>query len=250
MLSDTALISVTENALLDGKLVLRQPKDGFRVAIDTILMAAAVPAKSGAPVFEPGAGCGAAALCLARRVAGVRVTGIEAQPDMVTLAGINIRANGLGASVTILQGDVLAALPPGIGMNFEHVMINPPYLDGTAARIPPDPGKAAAKVESGTVLEDWIDMSRRVLVHKGTLTIVHRAERLDAILAKLSREFGEVTLFPLWPRAGEAARRIVIRARKGMKTPLRLTAGMVLHQADGRFTPQADAVLRGGALIF
>lgn len=249
-MSDTTLLAVTENALLDGKLVLRQPKDGFRVAIDTILLAAAVPAASGTRVFEPGAGCGAAALCLARRVAGVRVTGIEAQPAMVALAGENIRANRLGRAVEIIEGDVSASLPPRIALPFEHVMINPPYLNGASGRRPPDPGKAAANVESGAGLDAWVDMSRRVLVHKGTLTMVHRADRLDAILAALPSEFGEITLFPLWPRAGEAARRIIVRARKGMKTPLRLTAGMTLHEADGRFTPEADAVLRGGALSF
>jgi len=76
---------------------------------------------------------------------------------------------------------------------------------------------------------------------------VHRADRLDALLAALSGRAGEIVVFPLWPRQGQAAKRILVRARKQVATPLRLSPGLVLHEADGRFTAAANAVLRDGA---
>ena len=103
---------VTQDALLDGKVVLHQPATGYRVAADSVLLAAAVPAAAGQRVFEPGIGTGAAALCLSRRVAGCHVTGIDVQGDMVRLASENVRLNGLGDRVDIMQGDIARPLPP------------------------------------------------------------------------------------------------------------------------------------------
>ena len=82
----------------------------------------------------------------------------------------------------------------------------------------------------------------------GTLTLVHRADRLADALAALGPRAGEVVVFPLWPRAGRPAKRVLIRARRGAAAPLRLAPGLVLHGADGAFTPAAQAALRGGAL--
>lgn len=84
---------------------------------------------------------------------------------------------------------------------------------------------------------------------KGTLVVVHRADRLDELLAALRGKVGEVILFPLWPKAGRPAKRILVRARKSVQSPLTLHPGLILHQEDGAYTPDADSVLRLGAAI-
>lgn len=239
---------VTSDALLDGRVLLRQPRSGFRAAIDTVLLAAAVPAADGDRVFELGAGCGAAALCLARRVAGVHVTGIELQPALVRLAGENIRTNGAQDAVDIMLGDIAGPLPPRVQGLFDCVLFNPPYLDAARARPPADAGRAAAHVEADTGLAAWTACAQATLRPKGTLTLIHRADRLDDVIACLRGRFGGITVFPLWPRTGQPARRVIVRARKGVATPLVLAPGLVLHEADGRYTAAADAVLRGAAL--
>jgi len=240
----------TEDAILDGAVRLRQPAGGFRAAIDSVLLAAAVPATGGESVFEPGAGVGAAALCLAHRVPAARVTGIEAEARLVRLAGENIRLNGKAGQVEIMGGVVGAPLPPRVAPPFDHCMMNPPFLAPARGHPPPDPLKRAAAVEDGAGLDPWIACARRVLRHKGTLTVIHRADRLDDLLTAVAPFFGDIVVFPLWPHEGEPARRILLRARKGVRTPLTLSAGMVLHRADGAFTERADAALRGAALEF
>ena len=65
----------------------------------------------------------------------------------------------------------------------------------------------------------------------------------------LGAGFGGVVVVPLWPRAGADARLLVLQGRAGRKGAGRLAAGLVLHEADGRFTPAAEAVLRGGAAL-
>ena len=238
----------TSDALLDGQVLLRQPRDGFRAAIDTVLLAAAVPAVEGDRVFELGTGCGAAALCLARRVPGVHVTGIELQPSLVRLAGENVRANGAQGSVDIMLGDVAGPLPPRVQGLFDCAMFNPPYLEAARARLPAAAGRAVANVEAGGGLAAWVSCAHATLRPKGSLTLIHRADRLDDVLTCLRARFGGIAILPLWPRAGQPARRVVVRARKGVATPLTLTAGLVLHEADGRYTPEADAILRGAGV--
>jgi tRNA1(Val) A37 N6-methylase TrmN6 len=42
---------------------------------------------------------------------------------------------------------------------------------------------------------------------------------------------------------------MLVRGIRGGRTPLRLLPGLTLHQPDGRFTPETEAILRGGAAL-
>ena len=69
--------SLTEDGFLGGRLRILQPEKGVRAGIDSVFLAAAVPAHTGDSVFEAGIGPGVAALCLLARSPGVEVTGVE-----------------------------------------------------------------------------------------------------------------------------------------------------------------------------
>ncbi len=237
----------TEDAILGGRVVVRQPREGFRVAIDSVLLAAAVPARAGDLIFEPGTGVGAAALCLLRRVPECRVVGLELQSALAALARENGARNDLGSSFEVVEGDVAAPssrITPG---TFSHVMINPPYLEPARARAPRAAARAAAMVEGEAALDRWIAAALRALRHKGSLTMIHRADRLPDILAALDGRAGETVVFPIWPeRLRNRAIRVIVRARKGISAPFRLTGGLVLHAQGGGYAPEAEAVLRDG----
>lgn len=237
----------SEDRLLGGRVLLRQPIDGFRAAIDPVLMAAAVPASAGQKVLELGTGSGAAALCLARRVPGVRVTGLELQPDLARLAGENALLNGFADTVAVLAGDLLYPPPDLVPGSFDHVMANPPFMAAGSGTLSIRGARAMASAEGAADLAAWMRCALAMVRDRGSITIVHRADRLEALLAALAGPAGEITVFPLWPGAGKPAKRVLIRARRGVQTPLKLMPGLVLHGADGRFTPEADAILREAA---
>src|SRR5437764_2161191 len=88
-------IETTEDAVLGGRLVLRQPRRGHRVGHDAILLAAATEARNGDHVVELGASVGAAGLALAQRVGSVTVTLVEIDPSLAALAEQNAMQNGL-----------------------------------------------------------------------------------------------------------------------------------------------------------
>lgn len=247
--ADDAPPEVSEDTLLDGRVRLVQPRRGYRVAIDPVLLAAAVPARAGERVLDAGAGVGAAALCLAARVPGCRATGLERDAALVRLAAGNAARNGLDGRLDFVAGDVAEPPPRLAPGSFDHVMANPPHLAPAAARASPLRDKARATVEDETGLSEWVRFGAIMARSGGSLTFIHRADRLDALLAALRDAAGGVVVYPLWPGAGRAAKRVLVQARKDSAAPLALAAGMVLHRGDGGYTPEAEAVLRAGGAL-
>jgi tRNA1(Val) A37 N6-methylase TrmN6 len=126
-------------------------------------------------------------------------------------------------------------------------MANPPFLEADKASVSPDPGKAEASVEGEADLAAWVRFALAMVAPRGCITFIHRADRLGPLLAELSGRAGEIMVFPLWAGENRPAKRILVQARKGSATPLRLLPGLVLHKPDGRNTDPAEAVLRHGA---
>jgi len=244
-----APLPISDDALLGGRVKLLQPTEGYRVAIDPVLLAAAVPAGAGDSVLDIGCGVGAAALCLAARVAGCRVTGIEAQRDLVRLAGDNAARNNVADRVAIMAGDIRTPPPRLEPGSFAHVMANPPYMEAEAASPSPIAAKAAATVEAGADLAIWVRFALAMTRPRGSITFIHRADRLEHLLAQFAGRTGAIVVLPLWPGAGKPAKRAIVHARKDVAMPTRLLPGLVLHEADGRFTREADAVLRDAKAI-
>ncbi len=232
----------SRDTLLGGRVHLSQPVDGFRAAIDPILLAAAIAANPGETVIDLGTGSGAAALCLAARLPEIHVIGVERVRTLAALAARNAAAAPFSARIRIAAADItdreaLAELAP-----CDHVMANPPHL-------PPRRGalcgtRRAATVEDGADLADWAAAALTLLRPRGSLTFIHRADRLDDLLAALRGKAGGIIVHPLWPKRGRAAKRVLVSARKQINTPLTLSPGLVLHEPDGRFTHAAEAVLR------
>jgi tRNA1(Val) A37 N6-methylase TrmN6 len=238
---------LSDDRLLGGRVALLQPRAGFRAAIDPLFLAAAVPAVAGERVLELGTGSGAAALCLARRVAGVEVVGIDIDAGLIAIAQQNARRNGLADRVCFVAADL--ALPPfgpQGARSFQHVMLNPPFVRDATGRPPPDAGRRRATIEQTIDLDAWIDAAARLVAARGWVTLVHRADRLADILSAMRGRLGALAIFPLWPggRRSQAAKRVLVQGRLGSSAPLRLCPGLNLHRPDGRFTDAAEAILR------
>jgi tRNA1Val (adenine37-N6)-methyltransferase len=229
--------------LLGGRVRHAQLPHGHRTGIEPVLLAASIPARPGARVLEGGTGSGAALLCLAARVGGIAGVGIERDPALAALARANLAANGI-ATVAVLQADIAGARPEGV---FDHAFANPPWHDaaGTAS---PDAGREAARRGTPGLLALWAARLAAALRHRGTLSFVLAAAMLPEALAALAAAgCGSPAVLPLWPRAGRPARLLLLRGIKGGRGPCTVLPGLVLHAADGGYTPQAEAILRAAA---
>ncbi len=238
-------VILTEDRLLGGRVTLFQPKDGYRAAIDPVLLAAAVPARAGQSVLDVGSGTGAVALCLAARVSGLVLTGIERDREALVLAGRG--ANASGVTAEWVEGDVLAPPAAILGRQFDHVISNPPYRSAERGQRSPNAAKAAAHSIGDADFEAWLSFCAARVRDKGLLSLVLPAGEMSRAVAVLEPRLGGLTVLPLWPKQGAEARRVILQARRGGRAPSRVLPGLVLHAEDGGYTEAAEQVLRHAA---
>ncbi|MFC1673808.1 tRNA1(Val) (adenine(37)-N6)-methyltransferase [Pseudomonadota bacterium] len=241
-------METSEDRILDGRVILNQPIEGYRAAVDPVLLAAAVRAQPGDRALDMGCGVGAAMLCLAARIDGLEIDGLEIQPELAELARQNVAANGFDDRIRVFEGNVAQPSPEIEEGAYAHVFANPPYMSGDRGNHSPNEIKRTADVEGEADLEDWVEAALKFCRPKGSVTFIYRADRLAEVMLGLSGKAGEITVFPLWPKEAENANRVIVRARKGIKTPMQLMNGLILHNADGSYTEAADAALKGGEL--
>ncbi|MDP6173317.1 MAG: methyltransferase, partial [Rhodospirillales bacterium] len=134
------------------------------------------------------------------------------------------------------------------GGGYDHVMANPPYLEASHGHPPANPAKHLANRETGADLAQWVDFCLTQARPKGSISFIHRADRIDQLISCLTPGVGGMVIFPLLPNAQgqKAAKRVLVRGDKGSKAPARMMPGLALHEADGAYTPVAQQVLRQG----
>jgi len=244
----------TRDAFLDGRLTILQPASGPRTAIDALFLAAAVPAEAGKAqtVLEAGAGSGVASLAICARVKDTQITGVEMQPGLAALARENARLNDVEDRCRIIEADITGGAGELecaglVRESYDHVAANPPFHTSGQSRKAADPLTAKAYSAEQGDLEKWVRFLTTMAAPRATVTMIHRAERLGEVLALLEGRFGALAVYPLFPRDGAPAKRILVQGVKGSRAPVELLPGMVLHKPNGDYTEQADAVLRAMA---
>lgn len=246
----------TDDAFLGGALSILQPKGGYRAGIDAVLLAASAPIRSGRKerVLDVGAGVGVVGLAVAHRAPRASVTLVEREPVLADLARGNVERNDLGARVSVVESDVsrrldeLPELRP-LAETFDHVLANPPYNPEGAGTVSAEALKAAANVMPGGNLARWARFMAAMARPGGSATMIHRADAVGEILTALAGRFGGLLVFPLYPRQGASATRVLVQGIKGSNAPIELRPGLVLHGDGNRFEPGVEAILRvGGGL--
>jgi tRNA1(Val) A37 N6-methylase TrmN6 len=240
---------VSEDLLLGGRLRLRQPSVGYRAGVDAALLAAACDARPGERVLEAGCGVGAVLLAAAARRPGVVFTGLERDPAALALAEQNISLNRMDDRVTAIAGDVAAGFRAQGLPAFDAALANPPFFDDPDAIRGPHPARRDAYIASEG-LGAWIDFLLKAVREGGTISLIHRADRLGDILGLLAGKAGSVRIRPVQPFADQPAKRVLVRAVKTGKAPLALLPPLILHdRSEAKHTAQAEAILRGDAAL-
>lgn len=233
--------------ILGKKISVTFPEKGYRGGIDPVFLAAL--ARGTGNVIELGCGVGTAALCVKHHHPKCTITLMDISAPSLEMATLNFKNNSLEA--TFIQGDVKdkGSLPLN---HYDEVIINPPYFEDGHYFQDTQTTRALTnhEGEGGALLKNWVDAANRCLNAKGVLTLIHRTERLDDILALLKeKKFGEIHVFPLFPQDGKPSKICLIQAQKGRKSGLTLHPGMVLHAGEKQYTQAAQAILYEGKKI-
>ncbi|MCG2645188.1 MULTISPECIES: tRNA1(Val) (adenine(37)-N6)-methyltransferase [Bradyrhizobium] len=243
---------LTEDAFLGGQLLLKQKRSGHRAGHDAILLAAAAEARDGDRVVDLGAGVGTAGLALARRVGGIKLCLVEIDPELAELARANAAANAIAADVIVLdvtadaQAFAAHELTPD---SADCVLMNPPFNDPARHRGSPDQARHTAHVATNETLHGWVHAARRILRTNGVLTLIWRADGIADVLAALSRGFGSLSILPVHGDAGRPAIRVLVRAVKGGRAPMRLLPGFMLNDESGVPKKEVRNILEGRAVL-
>lgn len=235
-------METTQGTLLGGRVRYAQPRDGYRTGIEPVLLAASVQAQAGDVVIEAGTGAGAGLMCLATRVPGLVGVGVEIDPAMAELARENLLANELGR-LTILTGDVTEIELPRVS----HVMANPPWHDPRSTASPLARRRVAK--QEGAGVEAWVAALARALVEGGSMTLIvppNLAARVG--LACAAAGLCDGASVSLLPKAGRLPKLMLLQSWRG-KTGVARVLEMILHDEDGAFAPEIDAVLRRGEAL-
>lgn len=248
------VIDTTEDYFLGDRLQIRQPRQGYRAGIDAVLLAASVEDGARGPksLLDIGAGVGTVGLCAAVRIRDLRVTLLERAPELCELARTNIAANGLAGRAHVVAAEVgtsAAELARGglVEERFDICVANPPYHDESAGTPARNALKSVSHAMPADALEDWARFMARMIRPGGRATIIHKAEALPRVLAAFTPRFGNTLVFPVFPRSGESAIRIIVSGVKGSRAPQEMRPGIVMHGPGQDFTPEATAILRNGA---
>ena len=236
---------ITDDAILNGRLRLFQPRRGHRFGHDAVLLAAAVPARPGERVAEFGAGVGAASLALLARVPDIDATLFELDPTLCALAQENIARNGFSDRARAVIRNVTA---PAGNEAFDHIFMNPPFNDDRH-QASPEAGRRLAHTADSDLLPQWLDSARASLRDGGTLTLIWRADGLASVLQALEEGYGAIAVLPVHPAPERPAIRVIATAEKGGGAPMRVLPPLILNDDSLRPSPDAEAVLRQGAAL-
>lgn len=236
------------STLLNGVVQLRQPQQGFRVGIDTVMVAAFADIAPNNHILDAGCGVGGAGLCAYRRVPSIAsLHGIEIDPFYAHLAQENYVLNDV-AQAHVYETDIRKPIE-SLKEQIDYIICNPPYMMAGDHQRSENLSKARAmgQGEGEASLSDWGRAFKFYLRRGGGFSLIQRADKLDIILELLAHDFGALELLPLYSKQGSTeAKRILLRGRKGRKTPFKILHPVIVHEDNGDYTKQIDNVLRGG----
>ncbi len=233
--------------LLDKRVKIFQPLNGYRASTDAVILSSMVgKIKKGESILDVGSGTGAVSLCLASRFAEKQpqITGLELQPELAELSNLSAEANRFDSFLRYINCDIKNKPQEIKNCSFNHVITNPPYSESDMPS--PNPSKALAHNHNNFSLKAWIEFCIKMMAPLGHFYMINRAEALDEILAVLHGKLGHIEVIPLFSKAGQKAKRVVIRAQKDNHTPTQIHAGLIIHEANGEYTQASHQILRLG----
>lgn len=237
----------TSDYLLDKKIKIFQPADGYRASSDAVLLAAFVSKFGGGKILDVGSGTGAVSLCLAKRFSKMspEIRGLELQPELAELSNLSAKENGF-ENLTYQNADIRLGTKENnlTPCSFDVVASNPPYSECDMPS--PNKSKATAHNHIGFDLEHWLNFCLKMAKPYGWIYLINRAEALPKINYIMHNKAGNMKILPIYSKKGQTAKRVLISVQKDSKSPCQILPPFIVHSADGSYSENAQKILRAG----
>lgn len=236
----------TEDYLLNKKVKIFQPVNGYRAAIDAVFLASVINKENvgkNAKILDVGAGTGAVSLCLAYRLKEKEpeITGLEIQPELVKLANDSAKANGFEKNLHYELCDIRQKTPLK-PLSFDFVVTNPPYSDHDMPS--PNESKKFAHNHQDFNLSAWLSFCLKMLKPKGYIALINRTEAINEILTAMHNKAGSIQILPLYSKENQPAKRILVMAQKGSHGLTSILPPLYTHNENGDYSEKSEQILR------
>ncbi len=246
------MIPYTNDYLLDKKIKIFQPIDGYRASTDAVFLSSLLDekkVKDGAKILDVGSGTGAISLCIASRLKNkkVEILGLDIQEELVELSNFSAKSNGFEEFLKYEYLDIRKKAP-FLGAKFDFVITNPPYSDHDMPS--PNKSKKLAHNHQDFDLTSWISFCLKALKPKGYILLINRAEAINEILNAMQNKAGSIKILPIYSKENNSAKRVAVIAQKNSKGVTEILPPFYTHNTDGSYTLKAEEILRLGRGYF
>lgn len=236
---DLKLEKSSADNLLDSKIKISQPEQGYRFSIDPFILAAHVKGTKKQKVIDIGSGCGIIPLILSLKSSAFKITGVEIQKKLYVCAKKNIITNKLENIIHIIHGDIKNIDIADINGKADVIVSNPPYKKKGCGRLNPDSQKAIARHEITLDIDMLFKCSKRLLKEKGKLYIIFPAQRLSDLFLTMERyTFSPEFIRFVHTKKDSIAKRVILCAEKNSNSPCVVHPPFYIYEHENKFSKE------------
>jgi len=207
------------------------PNQGFRFAIDSLLLSSFVQPKSGFKLMDLGCGCGVIGIGILLRHPDLNLEcwGIEREKAMLELARANLKQLRLN-NYKLIGGDIKAIknfLP--LPEYFDQIIFNPPYRSPQQGKLSPVFSKNRARFTLDTSLADFLHAASFLLKNKGEVFLSYLSEEIVTLFRACQQQRLEPKeLIFIHPTLKHSPKICLLKTKKNAKPGLKIHPPLVL----------------------
>lgn len=168
------------------------------------------------------------------------IYGVEIQKEIFDLAEKTLKINNLENQIILINKDA-KELVNDFGTDiFDLITCNPPYFKNSNTSIKNNNNiKSIARHEILIKLEDIINISKKLLKNNGSLSLIHRTDRLiDIIILMRQNNIEPKRIRFIYPKAGKESNLVLIDGRKNGKPGLKILDPLIVHEQNGNYSKE------------
>ena len=218
-----------------------QNEDGYKFTMDAVLLSDFAKGDSNDRALDLCSGSGIIPLLLYGKKKASEIVAVELQEKPYDMMRRSIEFNNLTNQIVAYNIDA-KDLPKELGL-FDYITINPPYFKKGSVRTSDNTEKFLSKTEHTATIEEIINSAVRHLKVKGSIYIIHKANRLDEILEILKNAKAPAKeLRLIFSSVKKDADLFLVKGVLGANPGVKVDKPLVIFNEDGQYTSEVKSI--------